>query len=186
MRDFKILISILFVWFAAHTIYIVFDGMQDDGKSADVAVVLGNEVLNDGTLSMRLEQRVNCSLKLYQAMRVKKIIVSGAIGKSGFYEGDKMRDYLIKNGVPDSCVIVDNFGKNTLATAINTLKLKDSLHFENIIVVSQYYHITRIKMLFRKRGFYNLSSASANYFEFNDLFATFREFVAYYKERWWI
>tara|TARA_B110000093_G_scaffold91481_1_gene98922 strand:+ start:5409 stop:5894 length:486 start_codon:yes stop_codon:yes gene_type:complete len=156
------------------------DGLSQNNKIADIALILGNKVNEDGTLSKRLEKRLECGLNLYQNGQVKKIIVSGGLGKEGYYEGDKMKDYLIKNNVPDSLVIIDNFGNNTLATVNNTLKLKESLRFKSIIVVSQYFHLTRTKMLFKKQGFNNISSASPTYFEFRDFYSLLREFVAYY------
>ncbi|WP_148229677.1 MULTISPECIES: YdcF family protein [Cellulophaga] len=162
--------------------YITIDGLTKNEKTADIAVILGNKVNEDGTLSERLEKRLQCGLRLFQNGQVKKIIVSGGLGKEGFYEGNKMKAYLIKKNVPDSLVIIDNFGNNTLATVHNTIKLKDSLNFESIIVVSQYFHLTRTKMLFRKQGLKNISSASPEYFEFRDFYSLFREFVAYYVE----
>ncbi|MEI2422628.1 YdcF family protein, partial [Arthrospira platensis SPKY2] len=116
----------------------------------------------------------------YNSGRVKKILVSGGLGKEGFYEGDKMKEYLTKHNVPDSVIIVDNFGVNTKATVQNTLKLKDSLNFESIIVVSQYFHLTRTKMLFRKYNFNSVSSISPKYFEVRDAYSLIREFAAYY------
>jgi uncharacterized SAM-binding protein YcdF (DUF218 family) len=71
-------------------------------------------------------------------------------------------------------------GVNTLATVENTIKLKDSLNFESVIVVSQYFHLTRTKMLFRKNNFRNVSSVSPKYFEVRDIYSLLREFVAYY------
>lgn len=177
---FKIFITILFLWLCGHLIYITIDGLTDKNMHADIAVVLGNTVNEDGTLSERLEKRMECGLKLYRYGRVKKILVSGGLGKEGFYEGDKMKEYLIKNKVPDSIIIVDNFGNNTLATVNNTLKLKDSLNFQSLIVVSQYFHLTRTKMLFRKQHFKNVSSISPQYFELRDIYSLLREFVAYY------
>lgn len=179
-RLVKYFFSILAIWFLGHLIYITIDGLTDKNNHADIAVILGNKVNEDGTLSERLEKRMECGLLLYRAGRVKKILVSGGLGKEGFYEGDKMKAYLLKNQVPDSCIIVDNYGNNTLATVTNTLKLRDSLNFESIIVVSQYYHLTRTKMLFKKQHFINVSSVSPNYFELRDLYSLCREFFAYY------
>jgi len=85
-----------------HFAYITIDGLRDAGTTADIAVILGSKVNEDGTLSERLSKRMECGLMLYRTNRVKKIVVSGGYGKEGFYEGDKMKDYLIKNGVPDS------------------------------------------------------------------------------------
>jgi vancomycin permeability regulator SanA len=178
----KIIIASLLLWLLGHLVYITIDGLTDRKKKADLAVILGNKVNEDGTLSERLEKRLACGLNLYHNERVKKLLVSGGLGKEGFYEGDKMKEYLIKNGVPDSVIIVDNFGNNTVATVNNTLRLKNRLNLQSIIVVSQYFHLTRIKMLFRKRHFDNVSSVSPEYFEFRDIYSLLREFVAYYTE----
>ncbi|WP_394776143.1 YdcF family protein [Flavobacterium sp.] len=178
----KSLMTLLIMWFFGHVLYIVIDGLTDTLKKADVAVILGNKVNDDGTLSERLEKRLECGLMLYRENRIKKIIVSGGLGREGYYEGDKMKEYLVSNKVPDSVIIVDNFGNNTRATVDNTLKLKDSLHFVSVIVVSQYFHVTRTKMLFKKRGFPNATSISPKYFEFRDLYSILREFTGYYTQ----
>ncbi|HEU4496716.1 MAG TPA: YdcF family protein [Flavobacterium sp.] len=176
----KYLLGIFIIWFVLHSGYIVIDGLKDEKKKADLAVVLGNKINPDGTLSARLEKRLECSLALYKSRRAKKILVSGGLGEEGFYEGTKMKDYLSKNGVPDSCIIVDNKGSNTAATVENTLRLKDSLNFKSIIVVSQYFHLARTKMLFKKQHFNEVSSASPRYFEIRDIYSLAREFFAYY------
>jgi len=181
-RFLKFLFLLLISWLVIHLTFSIIDGLSDKKETADVAVILGNKVNTDGTLSERLTKRLECGLDLYQTHRVKTIILSGGFGKEGFYEGDKMKDFLIKNGVPDSAIIVDNKGDNTLKTVQNALALKEKFHFNSIIVVSQYYHLTRTKMLFRKNGFDNVSSVSPKYFEWRDVYSLIREFVAYYKE----
>lgn len=79
----------LIVWFLIHSIYITIDGLNDKKTNADVAIVLGNKVNEDGTLSERLKARLDKSLELYNQNRVKIIIVSGGLGKEGFWEGKK-------------------------------------------------------------------------------------------------
>jgi vancomycin permeability regulator SanA len=180
MKILKILIYLLLTWFVLHVILICADGFIDNGNKADDAVILGNKVNTDGSLSERLKARVDHGLKLYQNGRVKTLIVSGGLGKEGFYEGDKMKEYLVKNGVPESQILVDNFGDNTEATVRNTLKMKDSTAFNSLIVVSQYFHATRTKMLYRKHGFKNINSSSPTYFEIRDFYSILREFVGYY------
>jgi vancomycin permeability regulator SanA len=177
-----VLLSILLLWLLVHLVYITIDGLTDKGQKADVAVILGSKVNEDGTLSRRLQKRLECGLNLYKSRRVDKIIVSGGLGKEGFYEGHKMKVFLIENGVPDTVVVVDNYGNNTMATVDNTLQLKDSLRYTSLIVVSQYFHVTRTKMLFRKRHFKNVSSASPLYFEMRDIYSLIRELAAYYAE----
>jgi vancomycin permeability regulator SanA len=176
------ILILLFAWFAGHTIYIIADGLGDDKKTADVAVILGNKVNQDGTLSPRLIKRLECGSVLYKNGRVRHIIVSGGFGEEGFFEGDKMREYLKNSGIPETDITVDNQGRNTRETVRNTRNLRDDLHFSSIIVVSQYFHVTRTKMLFRKEGFREVSGASPYYFEWRDIYSLFREFFAFYNE----
>ena len=175
-------LGFLVAWVLVHTLLITCDGLRDNQQRADIAVILGNKVNEDGTLSERLTQRLACGLALYRAGRVGRLLVSGGLGQEGFYEGDKMRDYLRAQGVPDSVIIVDNQGSNTQQTVRNTLRLRPQLRFRSLIVVSQFYHISRTKMLFRQAGFAAVSGASPWYFEWRDAYSLLREFAAYYKE----
>lgn len=45
----KLLSILLFLWFCIHIIYTIIDGNKDEGKSADIAVILGTTVNTDGT-----------------------------------------------------------------------------------------------------------------------------------------
>ena len=176
----KIILCALCLWIIGHIGYSIVDGLTDTGASADVAVVFWNTVNPDGTLSTRLEKRLESGLNLYRTGRVQKLIVSGWFGKEGFLEGDVMRDYLVRNGVPEWAILVDNAWNNTLATVKNVLKLENSLQYKSIIVVSQYFHITWIKKLFRENGYTNVTSVSPKYFEIRDIYSLLREFIAYY------
>lgn len=184
-RFYEIIKSILLlivVWFLVHSIYITIDGLNDKNKNADVAIVLGNKVNEDGTLSERLKARLDKSIELYNQKRVKAIIVSGGLGKEGFWEGKKMQEYLISSKIPSEKILVDNYGNDTEKTVENSIRIMDSLHYKSAISVSQYFHQTITKKLFKNKGFDNIESVSPNYFELRDFYSIFREFVAYYKE----
>lgn len=172
---------ILAVWFAIHTTYMINDGRSYPSYRADVAVILGNKVNEDGSLSERLRQRLETGIKLYNDSLVRYIVVSGGLGKEGFYEGDEMREYLLEHNIPDSIIIVDNEGNNTRLTVKNFVEINKKYRFEKVVVVSQYFHISRTKLLFKRYGFTNLQSASPDYFEWRDLYTVPREFVAFYQ-----
>lgn len=182
LKVFKIIALILLTWFLGHSALIIYDGLSDSGKNAELAVILGNKVNEDGTLSKRLEMRLKTGVQLFKSGRVKRILVSGGLGKEGFYEGDKMKTFLVAHAVPDSVIIVDNLGNNTRASVENTLALRKQMPFNSLIVVSQYFHVSRTKKLFRDKGFKNVSSTSPNYFEWRDIYAIIREFPAYYTQ----
>ncbi len=84
------------IWVCIHCIIISYIGLQNKTKNTYYAIVLGNNVNEDGTISERLKARLDKSIELYNNKKILKIIVSGGLGKEGFYEGDKMKEYLVK------------------------------------------------------------------------------------------
>lgn len=167
-------------WLIIHSLYITYDGLTNSKQQADLAVVFGNKVNEDGSLSPRLQARLDKSIELYQKKQIKNILVSGGLGKEGYWEGTEMKNYLLKNKIPANKILVDNFGDNTEKTVLNTIKIADSLKYHSAISVSQFYHQTRVKKLFREHHFKNIESASPEYFELRDFYSVFREFFAYY------
>ena len=183
-RWLKRLFLFFSAWIMIHAAYITLDGMNDFKGNADVAVVLGNRVFADGSLSTWLKGRVDKSLELYKEHRVKKIFVSGGISTKkdgGYPEGDAMRDFLIKNGVPASDIITDNAGINTYYTAKNFIDWNQDQHYSSVVVVSQFFHITRTKYIFKKLGYQHVYSTSSDSYRINDLVGLLREVPAFYK-----
>jgi len=168
------------VWFLLHTFLISFDGLTDDTAVADVAVVFGTTVHENGELSQRLKARLDRAFQLYSDQKVQMLVVSGGLGKEGFWEGDKMRDYLLENGCPPKVILVDNQGNTTGLTAKNVQEMASKREWKEVYLVSQFFHLSRAKMAFRKLGFPKIYSASPPYFEWRDLYSTVREFPAYY------
>lgn len=173
-----ILLGILF--FLIHEIVIITDGLIDERASnVNVAVILGSKVNKDGTVSNRLKARLDKGLELYQKSIVKEIYVSGGLGMEGYLEGTVMAEYLIKMGVPETAIKIDNNGINTRNTALNFVR--DYPNETNAYVVSQYFHISRCKLAFRQVGIKNVYGAHGNLFQFRDPYSAFREFFGYYK-----
>ena len=117
---------------------------------------------------------------MYKQGFVTKIIVSGGLGKEGYYEADEMRKYLVKVGVKSDDVIVDNMGNTTYLTCKNYTTISRRYYFNSVIVVSQFFHIVRTKIILKSLGVKKVYSAHANYFEVRDVYALCREFFAYY------
>lgn len=177
------LFGVFVLWVVIHLIYVTIDGLSDFKGSADIAVVLGNRVDADSSLSPVLEGRVDKALWLYRKGRVKWIMVSGGKGmKAGKVpEGMAMKRYLVQQGVPADRIMEDNDGENTYLTAVDYKKVNASLHCGSVIVVSTFYHITRCKYIFRKLGIQRVYGASSDVFYANDLIGLLREFPALYK-----
>lgn len=182
MKKLIKLLALLFaLWFFFHSAIITIDGLDDEVQQADCILILGNTVNEDGTLSQRLKARMDKALELYRNNKAAKVVVSGGLGKEGHWEGTAMKNYLLEQGIPGSKVIVDNQGVNTEATAINYLALARENNFNSVIVVTQFYHISRTRLALHRQGISNIYSAHAEYFEWRDLYSIVREFFGYYK-----
>lgn len=180
-KKLVIVCAILASWFFIHSLVITIDGLTDDFAKADCILILGNTVNPDGTLSERLQARVDKGLQLYLRGYSRKVIVSGGLGKEGYHEGTEMQNYLLAKGVRATDIIVDNEGRNTGSTVNFFSTYAHGSDLKSVIVVSQFFHLSRTKCAIERKGDYKVYTAHAEYYEIRDLYALFREFFAYYK-----
>jgi vancomycin permeability regulator SanA len=130
----------------------VFFGTTDYRRAADVIVVFGAEVHNNGKPCTYLSDRVNTAVDLYKAGLAGHVFMSGGVGKSGYNEALVMRDMAIGRGVPATRIVVDSNGVNTNATVANTAPFFGGTGWRRIMAVSQYYHLARIKLAYARVG----------------------------------
>lgn len=165
--------------FLAAAAAIVWDGLADEIAPADVGVVLGNAVELDGRPSARLEARLDKAIELYRRGLFPRTIVSGAVGKEGHDEAEFMRAYLVEKGVPPESIIADREGATTYLTARNASRIMTERGWKSALVVSQYFHLSRVRLALERFGVSDVRSAHAERFEMRDLYSIPREVVAY-------
>jgi vancomycin permeability regulator SanA len=158
---------------------IVADGLTDDIHAADVAIVPGNTVEKDGRPSARLRARLDQTVSLYRQGLFPNVIVSGGVGSEGFDEAEVMKRYLVENGVPDSRIHVDSGGATTYLTARNAARMMGENGWQSAMVVSQYFHIPRMRLALKRSGVTPVFSAHAQYFELRDVYSIAREAIGY-------
>ncbi len=172
------LIAIAIAFFGL-AIYLSIDGLSDRIRHADVIVVFGNTINSDGKPSDRLKARLDKAIQLFQEGFSTAVLVSGGIEPNGFDEASVMKAYLLQNSVPAPSIYSDNQGVDTYNTARNTSTLMQRNHWSSVIIVSQYFHIARARMAFRRFGIPTIYSAHADYFEPRDLYSLSREVIAF-------
>jgi vancomycin permeability regulator SanA len=173
-------LALFLLWPVFHTLYVVADGLQDEIASADCILVLGNTVLPSGQPAPRTQARLDRALQLYRIGHAARIMVSGGTGVEGQPEGSRMADYLVAQGVPADHIVIDDHGDNSRLTAQHFAAEARSRGWTSVLVVSQFFHITRCRLLLRQAGIRTVHSAHADYFEWRDLYSTLREFPAFY------
>ena len=131
---------------------VFFFGMTDYRRPADVVVVFGAQVHEDGRPSTSLRDRMATAEELYEDGLVRRILVSGGVGESGYNEALVMRDMAVAAGVPPDKVVVDSNGVSTAATVADTVPFFGGEEWQRILAVSQFYHLPRIKLAYQRAG----------------------------------
>lgn len=182
-RRFRLFLMFIGLWLVGHVLWIAIDGLgAHPSRPADVAVVLGNAVRADGTLAPRTEARCQRAVELYRAGLVKAVLTSGghdaAVGRD---EAATMRDYLVAQGVAPGDVFADSLGVDSGATARNTAALARNHGWRSVVVVSQWFHLTRCRLAFAKHApDLEVQVAAARHHEWREIYSTLREVPAFY------
>jgi len=125
---------------------------RDEARNADVILVLGAAEYR-GRPSQVLRARLDHALELYQRNLAPQIMTTGGAGGDPvFTEGGVGRSYLIGHGVPAEAIIVENEGETTLESTAMAGEIMRRMGLGSVIVVSDGYHIYRVKRMLQFRG----------------------------------
>ena len=125
---------------------------RDEARPADVILVLGAAEYR-GKPSPVLKARLDHALELYQRKLAPRIMTTGgAGGEHVFTEGTVGRDYLTARGVPPEAIIVESEGESTVQSTTIAIEIMQRMGLRSAIVVSDGYHIFRVKRMLQMRG----------------------------------
>jgi uncharacterized SAM-binding protein YcdF (DUF218 family) len=124
----------------------------DEAQPADVIVVLGAAEYR-GRPSPVLEARLNHALFLYLRSLAPRILTTGgAGGDPTFTEGGVAQAYLSLHGVPAEAILVESEGESTVQSIAAAAEIMRRMNLRSCIVVSDGYHIYRVKKLLESQG----------------------------------
>jgi uncharacterized SAM-binding protein YcdF (DUF218 family) len=124
----------------------------DEAHKADVIIVLGAAEYS-GRPSPVLEARLNHALYLYVEGYASRILTTGAAGGDPTYtEGGVAHNYLSRHGVPGEAILVEKEGESTVHSIAAAAEIMHRMQLRSCIVVSDGYHIFRVKKMLEKRG----------------------------------
>src|SRR5512146_802489 len=120
---------------------------RDEAQPADVIVVLGAAEYR-GRPSPVLKARLDHALELYNARMAPRIMTTGGAGGDPvFTEGGVGRSYLMSHGVPSEAVIVEAESESTVESLAMANEIMRRMDLHSAIVVSDGYHIYRVKRM---------------------------------------
>ena len=124
----------------------------DEARPADIILVLGAAEYH-GRPSPVLRARLDHALDLYARKLASRIMTTGgAGGEPVFTEGGVGRTYLMSHGVPSEAIVVENEGETTVQSIVLAGEIIRRMGLNSVIVVSDGYHIYRVKRMLQNRG----------------------------------
>jgi uncharacterized SAM-binding protein YcdF (DUF218 family) len=125
----------------------------EEARRADVIVVLGAAEYN-GRPSPVLKLRLDHALMLYNDGLAPAILTTGGAGGDPIHtEGEVGRAYLSRHGVPSEAILVEPEGSTTAESLNAAAEIMRNKNMHSCIVVSDGYHIYRVKRLLQAQDF---------------------------------
>lgn len=144
-------------------------------EGVDCIIVLGCLVLEDGTPSDILLDRLKTGVELYKRGVAPKIIMSGDHSSDDYNEVAAMKKYAVDAGVPSEDVFMDHAGFSTYETIY---RAKEIFGANKVIIVTQEYHLYRAVYIAEQFGMEAYGVASDYTFkESREIFARCKDFV---------
>lgn len=168
-------------WLAYVTQQIKQQSTIDEARPADVIVVLGAAEYR-GRPSPVLEARLNHALFLYLQGFAPAILTTGGAGGDPVYtESEVGRAYLSRRGVPSESILVEPEGESTAHSTAAVAEMMRRRGWKSCIVVSDGYHIYRVKKMLEFRGLevYGSPRPSEVKSGWRELWLYFRQAVAF-------
>ena len=124
----------------------------DEAQGADVIIVLGAAEYR-GRPSPVLQARLDHALSLYRRGLARYVLTTGGAGGDPVYtEGEVGRAYLVRHGIPSEATLVEPAGATTAQSLDAAVEIMRRENLHSCIVVSDGYHIYRVKRLLQERN----------------------------------
>jgi uncharacterized SAM-binding protein YcdF (DUF218 family) len=125
---------------------------REEARPAEVILVLGAAEYH-GKPSPVLRARLDHALDLYrQGLAPRVMTTGGAGGDPVFTEGGVGRSYLTAHGVPPEAIATESEGETTLGSVAMAGEMMHRMGLHSVIVVSDGYHIFRVKKMLQSTG----------------------------------
>src|SRR6266571_7237705 len=134
----------------------------DEAKQADAIVVLGAAQYN-GRPSPVLKARLDHANELYKQRYSQAIITTGSYGPDpNFSEAHVSTQYLVQHGVDVANIITEQGSGSTYDSIQAAAHLMQAKGWKTALVVSDGFHLFRVKRMFQDNGILAYTSPAPN------------------------
>ncbi|MDB4161198.1 YdcF family protein [Bacteroidia bacterium] len=119
---------------------LVHDSIKDT-PAKKVGLLLGTgKFLRNRHINLFYKYRIDATIALYKAGKIKYILISGDNSRKGYDEPTNMKEDLIAAGIPETVIYLDYAGFRTLDSIVRCKKVFSE---RDILVISQQFHNER-------------------------------------------
>lgn len=141
-----------------------------------VGLVLGTTPrLDNGRPNLYFEYRMDATAALYQAGKVRYLLLSGDNRRHTYNEPEEMKKALMERGVPESVLFVDYAGLRTLDSVV---RAKEIFGQDSVTIISQRFHNQRAIYLADAFGLSAVGYNAPDVYTFASLKVRLREGLA--------
>jgi uncharacterized SAM-binding protein YcdF (DUF218 family) len=173
---FKLSMALVFL-FICSAAAMVFDGLNDEVNKADVALVIESSASGKGGANPVLDRVV----QMQRTGEISSVLVIGST-----WPGDNREDatamvtYLETHGVPSGDIIQSDHGGTMQETARLAAGFVKLHRFTTVMIVAEYYDITRLKLALEHEGIKGVQKVHVGSVHKEDAVEIVRSLVALY------
>jgi uncharacterized SAM-binding protein YcdF (DUF218 family) len=140
------------LWLSAIAAAILFKGNESAQGRADAAIILGAAV-GPNAPSPVFRERLRHGLNLYRAKRVRTLILTGGFGEQATRaESQVARQWLRRNGVPETSMVIEVRSRTTLQNLTEAKRLMKASKVRTALIVSDPLHMKRAMVMAEDLG----------------------------------
>jgi SanA protein len=129
------------IWIIASTRSQVFYDVSSIPFNNDGLVLGTGKLIEKGRVNQHFVRRIDAAAALYRGGKVKRLILSGNKGSD---EPMEMKRALLQRGVPESALVLDNYGLRTLDSVV---RARDAFKCARLTIISERFHDFRALFL---------------------------------------
>ena len=110
-----------------------------------VAVILGNRLNDDGSISETMEKRLELALSIENTLRPDKFILSGGLANvaAGMTEAVAMQEWLVKQGIGAEKLVLEDKSLSTKQNAKYSVPIAVELGAKKLLLCTTPEHMNR-------------------------------------------
>ena len=128
-------------------------GLQDNAETADIIIVLGAGLREDGRPGPALTRRSRHGASLWHEGIAPLVLCTGGLSEYiPRTEAAACREILLGAGLPAGAILTEERSRSTEENAIYSKRILDDLGLSRVVLVSDAGHMLRARWLFHRYG----------------------------------